>query len=71
MNLLIIVVAFGFIAISKSILIASGKIPQPKPMSLKKRICLYLVVFLFLLLNIAFFYFAMYADGKLDPDFLF
>ena len=66
MNLLIIVVAVGLLAISRSILIASGKIPQPKPMSLKKRICLYLVVFLFLLLNIAFFYFAMYADGRLD-----
>lgn len=66
MNLLIIVVAFGFIAISRSILIASGKIPQPKPMSLKKRICLYLVLFLFLLLNIAGFYFVMYADGSLD-----
>lgn len=66
MNLLIIVVAFGFIAISRSILVASGKIQQPRPMSLKKRICLYLVVFLFLLLNIAFFYFAMHADGSLD-----
>lgn len=66
MNLLIIVVALGFLAISRSILIASGKIPQPKPMSLKKRICLYLVLFLFLLLNIAFFYFAMYADGSID-----
>ena len=66
MNLLIIVVALGLLAISRSILIASGKIPQPKPMSLKKRICLYLVVFLFLLLNIACFYFAMYADGSLD-----
>ena len=71
MNLLIIVIAFGFLAISRSILIASGKIPQPKPMSLKKRICLYLVVFLFLLLSIAGFIFAMIADGKLDPDFLF
>ena len=66
MNLLIIVVAVGLLAISRSILIASGKIPQPKPMSLKKRICLYLVVFLFLLLNITFFYFAMYANGRLD-----
>ena len=66
MNLLIIVVAVGLLAISRSILIASGKIPQPKPMSLKKRICLYLVVFLFLILNIAFFYFSMYADGRLD-----
>ena len=71
MNLLIIVVAFGFLAISRSILVASGKIPQPKPMSLKKRIWLYLAVLLFLLLYIAGFYFAMYADGKLDPDFLF
>ena len=66
MNLLIIVVAFGLLAVSRSILIASGKIPPPKPMTLKKRICLYLVVFLFLLLNIAFIYFAMYADGSLD-----
>lgn len=71
MNLLVIVVAFGLLAISRSILIASGKIPQPKPMSLKKRIWLYLVVFLFLLLNIAGFIFVMIADGKLDPDFLF
>ena len=71
MNLLIIVVACGFLVISRSILIASGKIPQPKPTSLKKRICLYLVVFLFLLLNIACFIFAMIADGKLDTDFLF
>lgn len=72
MNLLIIaVVACGFLAVSRSILIASGKIPQPKPMSLKKRICLYLVVLLFLLLNIAGFIFAMIADGKLDLDFLF
>ena len=66
MNFLVIVVALGFLAISRSILIASGKIPQPKPMSLKKRICLYLVLFLFLLLNIAGFYFVMYADGSLD-----
>ena len=71
MNLLVIVVAFGLLAISRSILIASGNIPQPKPMSLKKRIWLYLVVFLFLLLNIAGFIFVMIADGKLDPDFLF
>lgn len=66
MNLLIIVVAFGLLAISRSILIASGKAPPPKPMSLKKRICLYLVIFLFLLLYVAGFYFAMYVDGSLD-----
>ena len=71
MNLLIIVIAFGFLAISRSILIASGKAPPPKPMSLKKRIWLYLVVCLFLLLNIAVIICAMIAFGVLDTDFLF
>ena len=66
MNLLVIVVACGLLAISRSILVASGKIPPPKPMSLKKRICLYLVVFLFVLLNIAGVYFALHANGSLD-----
>ena len=66
---IIIVISVGFLALNKSIQAASGK--KPKPMSLKKRICLYLVVLLFLLLNIAGFIFAMIADGKLDLDFLF
>ena len=66
MNLLIIVVAFGLLAISRSILVASGKAPPPKPLTLKKRICLYLVVFLFVILNIAGLYFALHANGSLE-----
>lgn len=70
MNLLIIVVAFGFLAISRSILVASGKIPPPKPLSKKNRITLYIVVFFFLLCQIVAVYLGLYADGLLDFDFL-
>lgn len=61
--LLIIVVALGFLAVSKSILVASGKAPKPKPMSKKNRIWLYIVVLFFLLCQIAGLYFALYAKG--------
>ena len=71
MNLLIIVVAFGFIAISRSILIASGKAPQPKPMTKKERWTLYAVILFFVLCQIFAGIYGMIADGKLDPDFLF
>ena len=59
-----------YLAISRSILVASCEEP-PKPMSLKERIWLYLVVCLFLLLNIAVIICAMIAFGVLDTDFLF
>ena len=65
MDLLIIVVAFGFIAISKSILIASGKAPQPKPLTKKGRWTVHPIVWLFVILYIAGVLFAMIADGKL------
>ena len=60
-----------YLAISRSILVASCEEPPPKPMSLKERIWLYLVVCLFLLLNIAVIICAMIAFGVLDTDFLF
>ena len=71
MNLLIIVVAFGFIAISRSILVASGKAPAPKPMSKKDRWTLYAVILFFVLCQIVAGICGIIADGKLDPDFLF
>lgn len=70
MNLLIIVVAFGFIAISRSILIASGKAPQPKPPTKKDRWTFYAVILFFVLCQIVAVYLGMYADGLLDFDFL-
>ena len=71
MNLLVIVVAFGFIAISRSILVASGKAPAPKPMSKKDRWILYAVILFFVLCQIVAGICGMIADGKLDSDFLF
>ena len=65
MNLLIIVVAFGLLAISRSILIASGKAPQPKPMSKKDRWILYAIILFIVLFNIVVGICAMIADGKL------
>ena len=62
MDLLIIVVAFGFIAISRSILIASGKAPQPKPMSKKDRWTLYAIVLFIVLFNVIVGICAMLAD---------
>lgn len=70
MNLLIIVVAFGLIAISRSILIASGKAPAPKPMTKKDRWTLYAVILFFVLCQIFAGICGMIADGKLDFDFL-
>ena len=70
MNLLIIVVAFGFIAISRSILIASGKVPQPKPMTKKERWTLYAIVLFCVLCYVAGFICDMISKGMLDPDFL-
>lgn len=64
-SLLIIVVALGFLAVSKSILVASGKAPKPKPMSKKNRIWLWIVVLFFLLCQIAAFYLALYEKGLL------
>ena len=66
MNLLIIVVAFGFIAISRSILIASGKAPQPKPMSKKDRWTLYAIILFIVLFNVVVGICAMIADGSID-----
>ena len=71
MNLLIIVVAFGLLAISRSILIASGKIPQPKPMSKKDRWTLYAIILFCVLCYIAGLICDMISKGMLDPDFLF
>ena len=65
MDLLIIVVALGFIAISRSILVASGKAPQPKPMSKKDRWILYAIILFIVLFNIVVGICAMIADGKL------
>ena len=62
MDLLIIVVAFGFIAISRSILVASGKAPQPKPMSKKDRWTLYAIILFIVLFNIVVGICAMLAD---------
>lgn len=66
MDLLIIVVAFGFIAISRSILVASGKAPPPKPLTKKGRWTLHPIVWLFIILYTAGVLFAMIADGGLD-----
>ena len=71
MNLLIIVVAFGFIAISRSILIASGKAPPPKPMSKKDRWTLYAIILFCVLCYIAGLIFDAISKGMIDPDFLF
>ena len=71
MNLLVIVVAFGFLAISRSILVASGKAPQPKPMTKKDRWTLYAIVLFCVLCYIASLIFDMISKGMLDPDFLF
>ena len=71
MNLLIIVVAFGFIAISRSILVASGKAPAPKPMSKKDRWTLYAVILFFVLCQIAGLIFDAISKGMIDPDFIF
>lgn len=62
-TLLIVVVALGFLTLSKSILVASGKAPPPKPMSKKNRIWLWIVILFFLLCNIGAFYLALYAKG--------
>ena len=70
MDLLIIVVAFGFLAISKSILIASGKAPQPKPMSKKDRWTLYAIILFCVICYIAGVIFDMISEGMLDFDFL-
>lgn len=69
-SLLVIVVALCFLAVSKTILVTSGKIPPPKPLSKKNRITLYIVVFFFLLCQIVAVYLGLYADGLLDFDFL-
>ena len=71
MDLLIIVVVFGFIAISRSILIASGKAPQPKPMTKKERLTFYAVILFFVLCQIFAGICGMIADGKLDPKSIF
>ena len=71
MNLLIIVVAFGLLAISRSILIASGKIPQPKPMTKKDRWTLYAIILFVVLCYISGLIFDAISKGLLDPDFLF
>lgn len=70
MDLLIIVVAFGFIAISRSILIASGKAPPPKPMSKKDRWTLYAIILFCVLCYVAGIIFDMISKGMLDFDFL-
>ena len=70
MNLLVIVVAFGFIAISRSILVASGKAPAPKPMTKKDRWTLYAIILFCVSCYIAGVIFDMIAAGMLDFDFL-
>lgn len=62
MDLLIIAVAFGFIAISRSILVASGKAPPPKPMSKKDRWTLYAIILFIVFFNIVVGICAMLAD---------
>ena len=69
MNLLIAVIAIGFIVLSRQIQAASGI--KPKPMTKKERWTLYAVILFFVLCQIVFGIFAMIADGKLDTDFLF
>ena len=71
MDILIIVVAFGFIAISRSILVASGKAPPPKPMSKKDRWTLYAIILFIVLCQIFAGICSMIADGKLDPKSIF
>ena len=70
MDLLIIVVEFGFIAISRSILIASGKAPQPKPMTRRGKVILYSTFFVISLVLVFLFYFFMHSAGVLDFDLL-
>lgn len=70
MDLLIIVIAFGLLAISRSILIASGKAPPPKPMSKKDRWTLYAIILFVVLCHIAGLIFDAISKGMLDFDFL-
>lgn len=69
MNLLIAVLVIGFIVLSRQIQATSGI--KPKPMTKKERWTLYAVILFFVLCQIVSGIFAMIADGKLDPDFLF
>lgn len=69
MNILIAVIVIGFIVLSRQIQAASGI--KPKPMTKKERWTLYAVILFFVLCQIVSGIFAMIADGKLDPDFLF
>lgn len=69
MNILIAAIVIGFIVLSRQIQAASGV--KPKPMTKKERWTLYAVILFFVLCQIVSGIFAMIADGKLDPDFLF
>lgn len=68
-TILILVLSLGFLAVSKSILIASGKAPMPKPILKKTKVFLYILLFTIGLLFIAGVYFQLYIDG-FDFDFL-
>ena len=69
MNLLIVAIVIGFIAISRSIQAASGV--KPKPMSKKDRWTLYAIILFIVLCHIAGLIFDAISKGMLDPDFLF
>lgn len=68
-SLLIVVISLGFLAVSKSILVASGKAPAPKPMTKRDKNIFYFILFAAALAFILSFYLLMYADGMLDFDF--
>lgn len=65
-----LIILLGFFTLSKSILIASGKAPVPKPMTKRAKVILYSFIFILGLVLIFFFYFCMHAAGLLDFDFL-
>lgn len=69
MNLIIAAIVIGFICLSRSIQAASGI--KPKPMTKKERWTFYAVILFFVICQIVAFYLGLYADGKLDLDFLF
>ena len=69
MNLLIVAIVICFICLSRQIQAASGV--KPKPMTKKDRDAFYAVILFFVICQIVAFYLGMYADGKLDLDFLF
>ena len=70
-TIIVAAIVFGFVGLSRSIQAASGKAPQPKPLTKKERWILRAIFWFFFLFQIAGVIFAMIADGMLDPKHLF